>query len=385
MEYVIADIRISLPEELIPRRFAEALRPFAVAEPIGRARAAGPEVAPREDAGRARSASPEVAPREDAGQARSASPEVAPREDTGRARSASPEVAPREDTGRARSAGPEVAPRENAGPELIPGAVTRIHPAPGWQELHRFEFPDAGADCRFGRDNAGFLLEMVPRDGTPAARFRTSETGDRTSCDFSIHHHPALFRFGVWMLFNLAALRRNAIAIHASAIRYRDAGLLFLGESGTGKSTHSRLWCRHIPGTSLLNDDSPILGLTEGAVRVWGSPWSGKVPCYRNESAPVAAIVRLVQAPENRIRRLAPVEALGALLPSAPPAFIRGTELRESICETLTQVIGQVPVFRLECRPDADAARLVCDTVFGRQPPGEHPQPTATPAHTPQP
>ena len=271
MEYVIADIRISLPEELIPRRFAEALRPFAVAEPIGRARAAGPEVAPRKDAGRARSASPEVAPREDTGRARSASPEVAPREDTGRARSASPEVAPREDAGQARSAGPEVAPRECKGvmPELIPGAVTRIHPAPGWQELHRFEFPDAGADCRFGRDDAGFLLEMVPRDGTPAARFRTSETGDRTSCDFSIHHHPALFRFGVWMLFNLAALRRNAIAIHASAIRYRDAGLLFLGESGTGKSTHSRLWCRHIPGTSLLNDDSPILGLTEGAVRVW--------------------------------------------------------------------------------------------------------------------
>ena len=314
MEYVIADIRISLPEELIPRRFAEALRPFAVAEPIGRARAAGPEVAPRECKG--------------------------------------------------------------VMPELIPGAVTRIHPAPGWQELHRFEFPDAGADCRFGRDNAGFLLEMVPRDGTPAARFRTSETGDRTSCDFSIHHHPALFRFGVWMLFNLAALRRNAIAIHASAIRYRDAGLLFLGESGTGKSTHSRLWCRHIPG----------LGLTEGAVRVWGSPWSGKVPCYRNESAPVAAIVRLVQAPENRIRRLAPVEALGALLPSAPPAFIRGTELRESICETLTQVIGQVPVFRLECRPDADAARLVCDTVFGRPTSGECPQAANPPAiHTPQP
>ena len=133
MEYVIADIRISLPEELIPRRFAEALRPFAVAEPIGRARAAGPEVAPREDAGRARAAGPEVAPRKDAG----------------RARAAGPEVAPRKDAGQARSAGPEVAPRECKGvmPELIPGAVTRIHPAPGWQELHRFEFPDAGADC----------------------------------------------------------------------------------------------------------------------------------------------------------------------------------------------------------------------------------------------
>ena len=56
---------------------------------------------------------------------------------------------------------------------------------------------------------------------------------------------------------------------------------------------------------------------------VHGSPWSGKTPCDRNESCPIAAVVRLSQAPHNRIRRLRPIESIGALLPSAPPAFAR--------------------------------------------------------------
>ena len=127
----------------------------------------------------------------------------------------------------------------------------------------------------------------------------------------------------------------------------------------------SLLWRENIPGTALLNDDSPILGLADGTVRVWGSPWSGKVPCYRNESYPVAAIVRLVQAPENRIRRFSPIEAFCALFPSTPPAFIRDTRLQDALCTLLGQVIGLVPVYLLECRPDAAAARLVCKTLFG--------------------
>ena len=329
MEYIIAGLRLSLPDSLIPPRFAEALQAFAVA---------GTEVAREEGEGR---------------------------EEAARARAARVEVAPGEAFGRARAAGVEVAPKTGSEPRLILESAARIQRAAGWHELHRFDFADADAGCRFGYDKAGFLLEMSPRDGSLPTRFRIPEHGLHACCDFTPAHHPALFRFGLWILFNLAALHRNAVAIHASAIRYRDRGVLFLGESGTGKSTHSRLWRKNIPGTALLNDDSPILGLADGTVRVWGSPWSGKVPCYRNGSCPAAAIVRLVQAPENRIRRLSPIEAFCALFPSTPPAFIRDTRLQDAVCTLLGQVIGLVPVYRLECRPDAEAARLACETLFG--------------------
>ena len=243
--------------------------------------------------------------------------------------------------------------------------VSRLPDMPGYRELYRFDFTDADADCRFGRDEAGYLLEIAPRDGSAPARFRTAYGSAEAASDFTAQHNPALLCFGLWTLYNIAAVGRGAVAFHSSVIRFRDRGVLFLGESGTGKSTHTQLWREHIPGAELLNDDSPIISDGDGIPQVWGSPWSGKTPCYRNEHLPIAAIVRLSQAPHNRIRRLRPIEAIGALLPSAPPAFSRDEQLQDNVCTLLSQVIENVPVYHLECRPDADAARLSCQTVFG--------------------
>ena len=155
------------------------------------------------------------------------------------------------------------------------------------------------------------------------------------------------------------------MAFHSSVIRYRGRGVLFLGESGTGKSTHTRLWREHIPGAELLNDDSPIIRATDSEALVHGSPWSGKTPCYRNVCQPIRAIVRLSQAPHNRIRRLRAIEAIGALLPSCPPSFAHDETLEDAVCATVSAVVAQVPVYHLECRPDAAAAELACRTIFG--------------------
>ncbi|MBS4766082.1 hypothetical protein KG007_07665 [Alistipes sp. kh20] len=253
-------------------------------------------------------------------------------------------------------------------PDLTLDAGTEVTPLPDYRELHSFEFTDADADCRFGADADGYLLEMTPRDGSAPARFRMAYGATTAQSDITPEHNPALFRFGAWTLFNIAALPHGAVAFHSSVIRYRGKGVLFLGESGTGKSTHTRLWREHIPGAELLNDDSPIIRATEREAIVFGSPWSGKTPCYRNESCPITAVVRLSQAPHNHIRRLRPIEAIGALLPSAPPAFARDERLSDDTCGLLSRLIAQVPVYHLECLPDAAAAQLSCDTVFNRQP-----------------
>ena len=253
-------------------------------------------------------------------------------------------------------------------PDLTLDTGTEVTPLPDYRELHSFEFTDADADCRFGADADGYLLEMTPRDGSAPARFRMAYGATTAQSDITPEHNPALFRFGAWTLFNIAALPHGAVAFHSSVIRYRGKGVLFLGESGTGKSTHTRLWREHIPGAELLNDDSPIIRATERKAIVFGSPWSGKTPCYRNESCPITAVVRLSQAPHNHIRRLRPIEAIGALLPSAPPAFARDERLSDDTCGLLSRLIAQVPVYHLECLPDAAAAQLSCDTVFNRQP-----------------
>lgn len=288
-----------------------------------------------------------------------------------------------------------------------------VREAEGYRILDEFDFADADADCRFGCDEEGYLLTMTPRDGAPAARFRKAFDAPRVTSDVTLRHNPAFFRFGLWSMFNIAAVARQAVAIHSSVICLNGQAVLFLGESGTGKSTHTRLWREHIPGATLLNDDSPIIRIvpestdtSEGPadtaakfptdtaatspantvatssadtaaispadkssaqprVLAFGAPWSGKTPCYRNVSCPIRAVVRLSQAPHNRIRRLRAIEAIGALLPSCPPSFAYDQTLEDAVCTTVSSVVAQVPVYHLECLPDAAAAELACRTIFG--------------------
>jgi hypothetical protein len=59
------------------------------------------------------------------------------------------------------------------------------------------------------------------------------------------------------------------------------------------------------------------------------------------------------------------LNAIGALLPSCPPAFAHDDTLQDNICDTLSQMIAGAPVFHLECLPDAAAAQLSFNTIFG--------------------
>lgn len=232
-----------------------------------------------------------------------------------------------------------------------------------FKELDAFAFDDADADCRFGRYDDGYIFSMTPRSGgAPTVYVRADDSSLVRS---NVAQNVAMYRFGLWMMYGLAVTPLHSVAVHSSVIRYGDGAVLFLGESGTGKSTHTRLWRQYIEGAELLNDDSPIVGIADGVPTVYGSPWSGKTPCYKNESYPIRAIVRLSQAPQNRIHRLPTLMAIGALLPSCPPAFAYDATLQDHICATLSEVIARVPVYHLECLPDEAAARLSYATVFG--------------------
>lgn len=158
--------------------------------------------------------------------------------------------------------------------------------------------------------------------------------------------------------FAQSILMHSAVSVHASVVVSGGEAVLFMGRSGTGKSTHSRLWLEHVPDTRLLNDDNPIIRIVDGKAVVYGSPWSGKTPCYLDESAPVAAMVRLAQAPENRFTRKSDVEAFSILLPGC--SVLRSDRrLFGAMCETLIELSEMVCVGEMRCLPDRDAA-LVC-------------------------
>ena len=235
------------------------------------------------------------------------------------------------------------------------------------RELTRFDLEGwGGAECIFGRTDKDNVLHIAGPDGGELL-FVYDRESNRAQCNVSRDvPDMSAVRFGLWFMTALATVGHNVTPVHSSAIVCNGRAVLFLGESGTGKSTHTRLWRENIAGAVLLNDDSPFIGFVDGRATAFGAPWSGKTPCYKQEQYPIAAIVRLSQAPHNAIRPLRSVHAIGALLPSLTPAFGYDDELQDRMLATLSKIISQVPVYHLECLPDAAAARLSYDTVFGK-------------------
>lgn len=159
------------------------------------------------------------------------------------------------------------------------------------------------------------------------------------------------------LLCSQAVIRQRGVAIHAAAVVVDERAYLFLGRSGTGKSTHAALWLQCFAGCQLLNDDNPFLRVEGTKVIAYGSPWSGKTPCYRNLSYPVAAIVRLQQAPANRFTPLRDLEAFLSLLPSSS-AIRTDVPLSSALYDNLEAIASLVPVAQLDCLPDEAAAQL---------------------------
>ncbi len=143
-------------------------------------------------------------------------------------------------------------------------------------------------------------------------------------------------------------------------------GYLFLGHSGTGKSTHARQWLAAFEDAWLLNDDNPILRvMDDGQVRVYGSPWSGKTPCYKNAAAPVGAIVKLSQALENKIHSITLPQAYAYMLSSASGLKMEQT-MADNMFETIKHIITHTPCYHLACLPNEEAAKVCWAGLKGR-------------------
>lgn len=158
--------------------------------------------------------------------------------------------------------------------------------------------------------------------------------------------------------FGLVTLPLGLIKVHASAISIAEQALIFLGVSGTGKSTHSRQWRTYYPESLLLNDDEPIIEVCpDESVYIWGAPWSGSTPCYVDARRRLVGIVQLQQHPENILTKLKGREAFHSLFSSVGMIPSLSQTVRQAF-DLVSRTLGSVPAYRLACRPDREAAEL---------------------------
>lgn len=152
-------------------------------------------------------------------------------------------------------------------------------------------------------------------------------------------------------------IKEGIFLFHGSVIAVDGEAYLFTAKSGTGKSTHTKLW-RELFGERavMVNDDKPLLELTQDGVRVYGTPWNGKHQLGNNISAPLKAVCVLERGETNCIDRIEPIRAYPMLLQQSNRAL--NAEDMVMTLSLIEKMIEKVPTYLLKCNMDPEAARV---------------------------
>lgn len=212
--------------------------------------------------------------------------------------------------------------------------------------------------------------QFIIRDIHDRACCLLQTNSDFSECRCALNGSAVMRSFGLndalMLIYAFAGSPRQTLLIHASCVVNGGRAYPFTAKSGTGKSTHTGLWLKHIEGSELINDDNPIIRIIDGRPLVYGSPWSGKTPCYRQVCYPLGAFTRIERAPANSIEKLRPTQAFAALLPACS-SMKWDRRIYNHLCDTVTRIIETTPIYTLHCLPDEEAA-ILCHKTLSRQP-----------------
>ena len=148
----------------------------------------------------------------------------------------------------------------------------------------------------------------------------------------------------------------GVMLLHGSVIAVDGEAYMFTAASGTGKSTHVRLWREMFGDRSIMvNDDKPLIQVrNEERAIVYGTPWDGKHHLSTNIGVPLKAICILERGEKNEIRQISTEEAYTTLLqqsfrPSEPLALV-------NVMQLLNELTSKVRLYRLRCNMNTEAA-----------------------------
>jgi hypothetical protein len=210
-------------------------------------------------------------------------------------------------------------------------------------------------------DPADFRFAVTRED----LRFEQAEL-DREAVEegfrFRTFTDPFLERAAIQRAFAEVLFDRDTLLLHGSAIALDGRGYLFMARSGTGKSTHTRLWRQAFGDRAvMINDDKPFVALTPSGVTIFGSPWSGKHGLDSNIAAPLAGICILERGSEDEIRPIPPAEALPMLQKQAYCPLDETKKVK--FLEIISHFAEKVPLYQMQCTKN-QAAALVASAAM---------------------
>ncbi len=156
----------------------------------------------------------------------------------------------------------------------------------------------------------------------------------------------------------------DCCVFHGAAISYSGLAYLFVAPSGTGKTTHIKLWRKYLGDrVDIINGDKPILHITDNGVTVYGTPYAGKEGWQKNTSFKLGGICIIKRGTSNRIDKLNAYKNLPYLIrqiymPKSEINARRTLELTDKLCLNL-------PLYLLQCDISQQAVKTAFEALTG--------------------
>jgi hypothetical protein len=236
----------------------------------------------------------------------------------------------------------------------------QLRPVPKEERKHIRNFDTGNGDTIVDKlEDGGYQYIIKDIKGADCCLLITNK--DFSDCRCALNGNYNMRSFGLnnalMLIFAFAGAHKQTLLIHASLVRNNNFGYAFIAKSGTGKSTQVSMWLRHIAGSDLMNDDNPIIRCIDNEFWIFGSPWSGKTPCYRNIKARLGVITRIDRATTNSVDKLPPIQAFASLLPSCS-SMKWDSDIYNAICDTITKIVETTGIYTLHCLPNKEAAEV---------------------------
>lgn len=199
-----------------------------------------------------------------------------------------------------------------------------------------------------------FEVAVTPAD-IAYERQRSARADELEGAAVREHADPYLETLAVYRKLAQLLVQDDILLMHGAVVAVDGQAYLFTAKSGTGKTTHTRLWMRQFGDRAVMvNGDKPLLHITSEGVTVYGTPWDGKEHLSTNTSCPLKALCILTRSETNHIERISKKEALPMLCQqSYRPCSPIGAQKMLALVDRLG---SSVPLYRLGCNMEPEAA-----------------------------
>lgn len=163
--------------------------------------------------------------------------------------------------------------------------------------------------------------------------------------------------------FNRAAIKYGSMLVHSSALICDGGAYLFSGDSGIGKSTHTKLWLKAFGDrVHIMNDDKPVVKLYDDHAVAFGTPFDGGSGIALNEAYPLKAIIFIERGEENSVRRPTTKEIIQKLY--FQTAHMVNAETAQKMLSNFEKLFGLTEFYILTCNTDISAAHTAYNSII---------------------